>query len=176
MMRYHWNGEAMKLCTLLQTAVAGAAALLLISGCAGPSTATKKGAQTARPADQAGAPKAGATKPAAPKGKAPLGPGEIRRAKLKSYQQRGVPYLLQRVPVRPAFRRGRFFGWRVLSYKGPGGAVVQAGDIINQVNGAPIEKPGQLFDVWSKMGRKAELVIKLTRRGQPTELRYRIVD
>jgi S1-C subfamily serine protease len=78
------------------------------------------------------------------------------------------------VRVKATFRRGRFFGWRVLAYSGPG--PVQPGDIVVRVNRHSVERPNQFMKVWEQLPDQPELVVEMVRGGRRLTLRYPIVD
>jgi hypothetical protein len=99
--------------------------------------------------------------------------GAIRRSELLWVHRQGAQQFIQQVRVRPSFRRGRFFGWRILAYRGPG--PIESGDVVRRVNGRPIERPEQFMGVWEKLPGATELVVELWRRGRPVKLRYPIV-
>jgi len=148
--------------------------MLMVVGCSGAS------GQGASP--RTGPPPASA--PAAEEGAAPKEKehilteapreGVITRAELDRYIRDGAQSFIQRIQVRPAFREGKFFGWRVLGYQGPG--PVQRGDIICRVNGRSIERPNQFMDVWSGLPHRAQLTVEMIRDGRPLVLRYPIVE
>ena len=100
--------------------------------------------------------------------------GGIARKELERFLVQGAQWFIQLVRVRPAFRHGRFFGWRILAYHGPG--PIHTGDIVKQVNGRPVERPEQFMAVWQHLGRASELVVALHRDGKATTLRYPIID
>jgi type II secretory pathway component PulC len=98
----------------------------------------------------------------------------IQRSKLDGYIKKGPQRFIQLVHVRPTFRRGRFFGWRVLGYRGPG--PIQPGDIVVRVNGRSMERPSQFMSIWNRLSRETELVVSLVRENKPVTLRFPIVD
>lgn len=82
---------------------------------------------------------------------------------------------MSKVRVRAAFRKNRFYGWRITAYGGPG-SKIRRGDIVISINHKPIERPGQFMAVWNQLAREKQLVVQLVRQGKPLELRYKIVD
>lgn len=76
--------------------------------------------------------------------------------------------------VRPTFARGRFFGWRVIRYEGPGR--LRPGDIVVRVNGQPIQRPREFMRVWKTLAQREQLTIRMVRDGNPVTLRFSIVD
>jgi len=100
--------------------------------------------------------------------------GVIQRAELDGYLKRGPQQFIQLVQVRPTFRRGRFFGWRVVEYRGPG--PIRPGDIVVRINGRSMERPAQFMSVWNRLARETEVVVSLVRENRPVTLRFPIVD
>ena len=86
----------------------------------------------------------------------------------------GAQQFIRLIRVRASFRGGRFFGWRVIAYNGPG--PIKPGDIVLRVNGRPIERPEQFMAVWSSLDKATEIVVALHRGGKPRTLRYPIID
>lgn len=98
----------------------------------------------------------------------------IQRRELMTYFRRGAQEFIQTVQVRPAFRRGRFLGWRILGYQGPG--PVHRGDIVMRVNGQGLERPEEFMTAWNGLPSRATLIIEMLRGAKPLVLRYQIVD
>lgn len=141
-------------------------AVMLLSACSSPSSTNNR-----KPGDPR------STKETARAGSSgrQVGEGEILRSELRRHLKRGAGEFISRVGVRAEFRRNRFFGWRVVSYRGPG-KKIRAGDIITRVNNKPIERPNQFMAVWNMMSKSDSLVVKLVRNRKPMVLRYKIVD
>jgi type II secretory pathway component PulC len=100
--------------------------------------------------------------------------GVIKTAELKSVVKDGPQDFIQRVRVRPTFRKGQFAGWRILAYSGPG--PIRAGDVVYRINRRHIERPEQFMDVWAGLQGRRDLLLEIIRNRQPLNLRYRIVD
>jgi hypothetical protein len=136
--------------------------------------ATESGSESSSPpvAPQPAAP------PEANPASAPTSPSpdvsSISRQVLRRVIGLGAQQFIRLIRVRASFRSGRFFGWRVIAYNGPG--PIRPGDIVRKVNGRPIERPDQFMAVWNTMGKVSELVVALHRSGKPTTLRYPIID
>jgi len=106
--------------------------------------------------------------------------GAIPRAELAKVLDASPGYFLQHVQTEPRFTRGRFHGWRLVSFF-PGdarfaGIDLQAGDVITRVNGKPIEQPDQFMAVWTELRTSNELVVDVERAGAPHRLRWTIAD
>ncbi|MCC6752304.1 MAG: hypothetical protein IT371_31945 [Deltaproteobacteria bacterium] len=104
----------------------------------------------------------------------PDGRAALRRGGFADWLRAGAQRFIALIDVRPTFRRGRFFGWRVRAYRGPGELL--AGDIVRAVNGRPIERPEEFMAVWSAAGAREELTVHLVRGAQSVHLRLPIVD
>lgn len=98
----------------------------------------------------------------------------IRRGALQRIQKEGAQQFIQQVRVRPTFTRGRFYGWRVLAYRGPG--KLRQGDVVRRVNGASIERPEQFMKVWEAMAERSRLEIHLVRQGREVRASWPIID
>lgn len=98
----------------------------------------------------------------------------ITRAQMKEFLARGPQDFIQQVQVKPAFRQGKFFGWRIIDYVGPG--PITRGDIVCRVNGRSIERPDEFMAVWQALSRQNYLEIELQRKAKPIKLFYAIVD
>ena len=76
--------------------------------------------------------------------------------------------------------KSRFQGWEIRRlYPGdPCYAAVdlRAQDVVIQVNGKPVEKPDQAFDVFGSLRTAPELVVDFLRNGQPQKLTLPIAD
>ena len=150
-----------------------ALALTLAPGCGGP--ATSKKADTTP--NKAAAEPASKPAPAAekPRAKEPVVPeGSIRKSMVMAYHKRGAQKFIASVRVKATFRRGKFFGWRILSYRGPG--PIAQGDVVIDVIGMPLARPDQFMKVWEKLPSITELTVKLLRQDKTLTLSYPVVD
>jgi len=107
-------------------------------------------------------------------------PGTIPRTELAKVLDASPGYFLQHVQTEPRFAKGRFHGWRLVSFF-PGdtrfaGVDLQAGDVVTRVNGKPIEQPDQFMTVWTELRGAKELVVDVERAGAPRTLRWTIAD
>ena len=153
-----------KLCLILLTTLG--------LGCSGPATSQK-----AAPAPQKAAPRAdpAATAKEAPSAvKPPLPEGSISKTHLLGYHKKGAQQFIAQVRVKATFRRGKFFGWRMLEYRGPG--PIKPGDVVMDVIGMPIERPDQFMKVWEKLPTIQVLTVKLLRQDKIQTLSYPVVD
>lgn len=153
----------------MKTTILTLAAAILLAACSDPSSDARKPKGPEAAAD---------VKDVEDDGDAParkVGEWEILRAQLKRHVKRGGGEFLSKVRVRATFLRNRFYGWKVISYRGPG-KKVRRGDIILRVNDKPIERDYQFLAVWNGLAKRDTLVVKLVRGGKPMVLRYKIVD
>lgn len=159
------------------------ALLLLASLLAGGACATTTPKKTSTLADDDNLPSRRVTTPrakvAAPPPSAlvvslPGGHQAIRRSALLHLQRLGAQSFIQKVRVRPAFRHGRFHGWRVVAYRGPG--TLLTGDVVTRINGRPIERPEQFMGVWEGLASSDKLVVELIRAGKSLVYRLPIVE
>lgn len=106
-------------------------------------------------------------------------PGTIQRTALDEVLARGPGAFLSKVAVEPNLVEGRFVGFRVTELHDAAlfeTVDLQPGDTIVSVNGHPIERPEQAFEVWSALRVASELTVDVLRDGAPRQLRYPIVD
>jgi type II secretory pathway component PulC len=103
----------------------------------------------------------------------PSGKTGVRKAELMRVQKEGPHWLLQRIKVRPVLRKGRFVGWRVMRYDGPG--KLEAGVIVRRVNGSSLERPEQLMEVWNAMTSRDTIDIESIQAGKREQLAFPVV-
>lgn len=106
--------------------------------------------------------------------------GVISRADLVPVLDQGLGRFLQNVETEPAFYKGAFVGFRILSLF-PGEPAfasldLRPGDTVTRVNGRPIERPEQAVAVWEELRTATDLVVQYRRNGEPLSLRFKIVD
>jgi type II secretory pathway component PulC len=87
---------------------------------------------------------------------------------------------LTRVQVEPALANGRFRGWRIVKLAPDDpmwrGVDLAPGDIVNQVNGLPIEHPEQALAAFQSLAVAKELRVTFDRNGTRREIVYPIDD
>ncbi len=115
----------------------------------------------------------------APPSAAPAGEIEVQRADLIAVLDLGVGAFLGGVNIEAHFAGQRFDGWQVVSFWPDddrfAAVDLRPGDIVQKINGRPIQQPNQLFDVWTKLRKADEIVVTGSRGGQPLELRFHVV-
>jgi type II secretory pathway component PulC len=106
--------------------------------------------------------------------------GTISRGELLTVLDQGLGRFLQNVETEPAFHKGSFVGFRIISLF-PGDPAfasldLRPGDTVTQVNGKPIERPEQAVAVWQDLRTASKLVVYYRRGEETLALRFQIVD
>lgn len=106
--------------------------------------------------------------------------GVIARAELLPVLDGGLGRFLQNVETEPAFRKGAFVGFRIVSLF-PGEPAyasldLRPGDTVTRINGKPIERPEQAIAVWDELRTASNLVVDYQRDGEEHALQFAIVD
>ena len=106
--------------------------------------------------------------------------GAISRAALLPVLDGGLGRFLQNVETEPAFHKGTFVGFRIVSLF-PGEPAfasldLRPGDTVTRINGKPIERPEQAAAVWEDLRTASNLVVDYRRGGEEHALRFTIVD
>jgi hypothetical protein len=102
----------------------------------------------------------------------------IARSTFVAALERGPSWLIQNVTVRPVLLDRMFYGFQLVSLF-PEDAnrqrlPIQAGDIVQQVNGLPIERPDQFMEVWQSLSTADHLSIRVIRDGRPLMITWLI--
>jgi hypothetical protein len=106
------------------------------------------------------------TPPSPPKENLPK--GTIARTELDQALMRGPGWLLSKVQAEDVLRQNKFVGWRLVSFPADwDGSGLQPGDVITDVNGAPIERPEDFWAVWLLATEATELKFGFERDGKP---------
>lgn len=103
---------------------------------------------------------------------------ELRRATRNS----SAAYVMSQ--LRPVAHRpdGRFAGWKISTVFPddpdlcPSGCDIEAGDIVLNVNGSPLERPEHLSALMDSVATMTELQVVLRRNGKIQRLSYQITD
>jgi hypothetical protein len=106
--------------------------------------------------------------------------GAISREELLPVLDGGLGRFLQNVETEPAFHKGTFVGFRIVSLF-PGEPAfasldLRPGDTVTRINGKPIERPEQAAAVWEDLRTASNLVVDYRRGDEKHALRFRIVD
>jgi S1-C subfamily serine protease len=107
-------------------------------------------------------------------------PGILRRSALVRLIDAGLPRWLQGVEGDRALANHRFKGWVVKSLY-PGDPCykdvdLQPGDVVLKVNGKPIERPEQAFEVLESLRIAPAVVVDYLRDGKPGQFTIPITD
>ena len=108
-------------------------------------------------------------------------PGVLKRSAVVRVVDAGIGrWLAGGAEVERKIAKSRFLGWEIqrLYPHDPcyAGVDLRPHDVVIQVNGKPIEKPEQAFDVLSSLRTASELVVDFLRNGQPHKLTLQIAD
>lgn len=105
--------------------------------------------------------------------------GALWRELVNATVDQGLGYFLQRVDVAPSFdSQGRFEGFRIVELRGGSywdGVDLRQGDVVQRVNGKPIEREGQAYEVFQELKTVDQLQVQYLRQGQRRSLSYRII-
>ncbi|MBW2276537.1 MAG: hypothetical protein JRF63_03530 [Deltaproteobacteria bacterium] len=104
-------------------------------------------------------------------------PGTIGRQQLDELLAGGPAPILALVETEPYRERGRFVGFRIVSFpKGEPSAIdLRTGDVILAVNGHRIERPEHYFEVFEALKTAEQLSFDVKRDGAKQQLVYPIV-
>lgn len=108
----------------------------------------------------------------------PRAGGAVSRAAMIEVLDAGPGAFLAGIEMNAHFRDKRFDGWEIVRFW-PGDARyaavdVRPGDIIASVNGQGLQRPENLFEVWTALREADEIVVSGVRGGAPFELRFAI--
>lgn len=131
--------------------------------------------------------RAGVARPTAPPppAEAPPGAGSrnltMDRADLAAALAVGPASFLRQVEVTAETMGDRFIGWRLvqlLADASPSlrGLDVLPGDVLVNVNDAPLAKPDDLMNLWTTLSAAPRIVFNLTRGGAPFAIVVEIFD
>jgi hypothetical protein len=106
--------------------------------------------------------------------------GVISRDELLPVLDGGLGRFLQNVETEPAYHRGAFVGFRIVSLF-PGEPAfasldLRPGDTVTRINGKSIERPEQAVAVWEELRTASDLVVDYRRDGERLALHFAIVD
>jgi S1-C subfamily serine protease len=154
----------------------------LVGGC-GPKVSTGGAAAPDRPdpIDEPDEPAADASgTPATPDAADAPADASVHRRDLVAVLDAGPGAFLAGIDMKPHFREQRFSGWEIVQFwpDDPRYAAVdiRPGDVVSEVNGKPIMRPEQLFEIWTELRSADAIVVVGQRGGERFELSYEIVD
>jgi S1-C subfamily serine protease len=107
-------------------------------------------------------------------------PGAVKRSALVRVIDAGLPRWLQGVEGDRALANHRFQGWLVKSLHPQDPCYrdieLRPGDVVQKVNGKPIERPEQAFDVVESLRKASSLVVDYLRDGKAQRMTLAIAD
>jgi type II secretory pathway component PulC len=103
---------------------------------------------------------------------------QLKRADVKAAIDKGLGVLLQNVAVEdyPAFKEGRFYGFRLKALNPEWAVDLRPGDVIVKVNGQVIEHPEEADAALRSLEKASSLKIEYEREGKVRVLELPIVD
>lgn len=108
----------------------------------------------------------------------PANPGTLQRADVERVVDAGFGRFLTHVDVEPSVSAGKFKGWSIVALQPPelwSGIDLQPGDVVTRVNGKPIERELEAYDVFQSVRAADKLEVSYLRQNQPRTLTYVIV-
>lgn len=91
---------------------------------------------------------------------------------------RGPSWIIHQVKVRPVVKDGAFFGFQITELFAGESTVrpkaIRVGDIVQRINGQPIESPDQFMGVWRGLGDAERLSVRVIRGRRPLLITWRI--
>lgn len=106
-------------------------------------------------------------------------PAVLTRQVLVDAAAHGLGHFLSEVDVSPVIEGGRFVGFRLnsalhLRRWRRAGADLLPGDVIQRVNGQPIDRPERAVGCLAALREATELRVDLLRRGRPVSVRVEV--
>jgi S1-C subfamily serine protease len=123
-------------------------------------------------------PIAGATVAGEPRPGTAIAITSLARADVERIVDAGLGRFLGYVSIEPRLSAGKFTGWTIVSLQPAEvwqGVDLQAGDIVTQINGMPIEREMQAYDAFQAVRQAPLLEVTYLRQNQPRSLRFTIV-
>lgn len=105
--------------------------------------------------------------------------GVLYRDEVVQTVDAGLGLFLQRVEVEPSLSAGRFRGFRIVALHPPEfwhGIDLVPGDVIQSVNGMPIERETEAFAAFESLRTAPKLRVQYQRGGSERELVFEIRD
>jgi len=117
--------------------------------------------------------------PAAPQPERPA-PGTLWRDEVIATLDQGLgAFLANRVELRAKVLHGEFRGFEIVTLRGAdywGDLDLRPGDIVQAINGMPIERETEAFDAFESLRQADALRVDFLRDGRPRQLSLRIVE
>lgn len=107
-------------------------------------------------------------------------PGEnherVRESEVERLLGYGPSYLFQAVTVEPVKREDQFRGYRIVEATDAARRVMrpqlEIGDVVQVVNGVPIERPDDYMEAWNKLEERAVFEVEYVRDGEAGEAHW----
>jgi hypothetical protein len=98
-------------------------------------------------------------------------PGRFARAEVDEVLLQGPSWILRRIVADEVIRDGAFVGWRIAALPEEWSHLaIKPGDVVTRVNGAPLERPDDLWAAWAALASAKELKITYEREGAARDL------
>ncbi len=123
-------------------------------------------------------PLSGAGKTAVPRPGTAIAITSLERGDVERVVDAGLGRFLSHLAIEPRLSAGKFTGWSIVALQPPElwqGIDLQAGDVVTQVNGMPIEREMQAFDAFQAVRQAPMLEVTYLRQNQPRTLRFTII-
>jgi type II secretory pathway component PulC len=146
--------------------------VLLLTACGSahpaPGSTPQHDHETDTSPGNAGAVTAGTPQPQ----EAPAAITTVTRGELDEIIQKGPGYLLAMVQTDSVVEKGRFIGFRIVSFRVEASSVLglQPGDVVRSVNGISVERPDNLVKIFEKLKTANALTFAVLRDNMPSEL------
>ncbi len=102
----------------------------------------------------------------------------VSRAQVDSFIDKGPPFALTMVRVKPSRDAGKFQGFEIVDLKPQAAEVVNpqlvAGDVITHINGVRLEKPDDYLNAWKLLGEVTKIRVDFIRDGESQHATWRI--
>lgn len=110
----------------------------------------------------------------------PASPFVIKRSALDDALERGPSWFIRQVRVQPVLLGESFYGFRLRAifpdYPEFAEDAIRAGDIVQRVNGMPIERPDQFMTAWESLAEASHLSVRVVRDGKALLVTWLIED
>jgi S1-C subfamily serine protease len=102
----------------------------------------------------------------------------LKRSQVRFAIGRGVGAFLQNVTLdeNPAFKEGKFYGWRIRSVNAEWGLDFRPGDVVTRVNGMGLEKPDDADAALRSLDKAPALRVEYERDGKSMKLELPITE
>lgn len=96
----------------------------------------------------------------------------VTRAELDEIIQKGPGYLLAMVQTDSVVEKGRFVGFRIVSFRvdAPSVLGLQPGDVVRSINGISVERPDNLVKIFEKLKTATAITFAIHRENSPQDL------